>query len=288
MVETISGKGIDFLANEALRKIKNKGVTVSPRGFETKELLNVTLVNEKPNQCLLLGNSFSSKIKYISAEILWYLSGNRNPEFIKKYASFWGRITDDSGNINSNYGDLIFYQKNIHGFSQFQWAINTLINDPDSRQALIHFNNTSHQYQGNRDFPCTVYGLLFIRNNKLHFKISMRSNDLIFGFFNDLPFFNFLHNLFLAHLKPTYPELEIGNYIHHVDNLHIYSKHYYLINKILNQDSESIGFSQEIDDTILLGDELTIIKNWVDGKKEFPIKDIKNPFLNSLLNLLQE
>lgn len=54
---------------------------------------------------------------------------------------------------------------------------------------MMIYQRPQMQFQYNKngmnDFICTNYAQLFIRNNKLIYIVDMRSNDAIFGFFND-------------------------------------------------------------------------------------------------------
>ena len=56
--------------------------------------------------------------------------------------------------------------------------------------------------------------------------VTMRSNDLIYGFCNDQYCFSKLQELVANELN-----MEVGDYYHFAHNLHIYEKHYYLKEK---------------------------------------------------------
>jgi thymidylate synthase len=217
----------------------NPDYETEPRGLKIKENIGVTLILENPQNCLYTSSVRSSQKKYIAAELLWYFIGTSNPDFISKYASFWNTIKDQFGEVNSAYGNLIFRSWNSYGLTQYQWALTSLLRDKDTRQAILHFNTPKHQYLENKDFPCTLYGIFHIRNNKLHFTIHMRSNDAIWGLPTDLAFFTTLQSQMLNHLKGKYPELEIGVYTHVVDSLHIYERHFEVVDNLISSDLKS-------------------------------------------------
>ena len=77
-----------------------------------------------------------------------------------------------------------------------------------------------------------MYANFFIRNNALHMKIQMRSNDIFYGLTFDAPFFSFLQQSVYLKLKETYPDLELGMYYHYADNLHFYERHFDLASEI--------------------------------------------------------
>ena len=208
--------------------------TCSPRGQEIKEILNYQFEITDSTSCLYGNERRSSQYKYIAGELIWYFSGSNDLDFISRYANFWTKI-DRGGILNSAYGHLIFKEgyKTAEGISQFKWAHDALVKDKDSRQAIMHFNTPDHQYVGNLDFVCTLYGNFHIRNNKLHFSISMRSNDAILGLPTDIAFFSILHQQMHRLLKETYPDLELGSYTHKVDSIHIYDRHFALVEDML-------------------------------------------------------
>ena len=78
------------------------------------------------------------------------------------------------------------------------------------RVALIH-----------DDVPCT-YALGFrLRQGRLNMSVHMRSQDLFWGFGNDLPCFSLFHELVAAILGA-----DVGLYCPSVDSLHVYERHW--------------------------------------------------------------
>lgn len=224
--EVYSASLLDLFANSEYE--------TKPRDLKIKENLNVSLIVKDPSFCLYKNPFRSSQYKYIAAEFLWYFLGRNDVKFIKKYASFWDSIKNDNGTVNSAYGNLIFKRKNKYDLTQYEWAYQSLINDKDTRQAILHFNTPEHQYFSNKDFVCTIYAVFHIRNNKLNFTVHMRSNDVILGTPTDFAFFATLQCQMLAHLKPTYLELELGTLTHCVDSYHLYERHFGLVDNMID------------------------------------------------------
>jgi thymidylate synthase len=208
----------------------------SPRGLNIQENLGVVLEIGNPLSSLYLNERRGSQLRYIAAELVWYFLGRNDVEFISKYASFWRQIQNEDGTANSSYGDLIFKKLNRFGKSQYSWALDCLNKDSESRQAVMHFNLPEHQYQGNKDFVCTMYGIWQIRKDKLNLTIHMRSNDAILGTPTDVAFFTLLQQQMMSHLRPTYPNLNLGKYTHIVDSYHIYERNFQLVSEMLDQE----------------------------------------------------
>jgi thymidylate synthase len=169
--------------------------------------------------------------------------GRNDVEYISKFAKFWESIKNDDDTVNSSYGYLLFNNKNEHGITQYRWALESLAQDKDSRQAVLHFNLPTHQRSGNKDFVCTMYGIFQIRNNKLNFTVSMRSNDVILGLPTDIAFFSILQSQMLSHLKSHagYPELEMGTYTHIANSSHIYERHFEVAKKMITKKIEPVS-----------------------------------------------
>jgi thymidylate synthase len=236
--------------SDSLKSLLENGLVNNARGTTSKELLDVALVIEDPTKCLYSNQVRGSQLKYIAAEFLWYYSGRNDVEFISKWAKFWETIQNPDGTANSAYGNLIFTETNEHGFSQYQWAIQSLINDANTRQAILHFNKPKHQNSSNKDFVCTMYANLHIRRNKLYMSVFMRSNDVILGTPTDVAFFCSLQMQIHSHLKEFYPDLELGSYTHVANSYHVYDRHYDLVNRMLDSEFNPESLPPIISDLI--------------------------------------
>jgi len=214
-----------------------------PRGMKIREITNAFLEFD-PSYPMYENERRSSQFKYIGAELLWYFTGRKDTEFITKFAKFWDQIKNKDGTVNSAYGNLLFKEFNLHGKTEWEWAFDKLTEDKDTRQAVVHFNKPNHKWDGNKDFVCTLSGTFQIRENKLNFKVHMRSNDMVLGTATDVAFFCLLQQQMLSLLKPTYPDLELGSYIHEVDSLHIYERHFDLVEGMLKSDFVDVAFPE--------------------------------------------
>lgn len=221
----------------------------SPRDMKIREITNVQM---EFNPALPLYDNLrrGSQNRYIAGELLWYFAGRKDIEFISKFAKFWEQLDNGDGTVNSAYGNLLFKEFNLKGMTEWEWAFNSLTSDKDTRQAVVHFNKPDHKWKGNKDFVCTLSGTFQIRDNRLNFKVHMRSNDMVLGTATDVAFFCLLQQQMLSLLKPTYPELELGSYIHEVDSLHIYERHFGLVEEMLAEDFVPYGFPETTKDLV--------------------------------------
>ena len=165
-----------------ISKIKNDGYESAPRGQKVKELYMHTMPLN-PTKVLLDFKERPFNWKYLAGELAWYLKKERTVDYISNFSKFWGNLTDEGGEINSNYGDLLFGD-------QLYWCLNSLRSDKNTRQAIAFLNQPKFQYVGNKDFVCTMYLNFFIREDTLNMKMTIRSNDMFFGLSYDAPFFS--------------------------------------------------------------------------------------------------
>jgi thymidylate synthase len=211
---------------EIIQHIEAEGTESKPRDMRVKEVL---LADFMINPTMPIADFYERPFnwKYFAGELAWYLHRDRSIEYISDYSKFWSKLTNPGTNqINSNYGSLVITD------DQFSWVIESLKADINSRQAIMFFNRPEFQFDGNKDFVCTMYANFFVRKNALHMKVQMRSNDIFFGLTFDAPFFSFLMQSVYHILKKDYPTLTLGNYYHFADNLHFYERHFELANAI--------------------------------------------------------
>lgn len=204
--------------------IEEPDFKTEPRGMKIYELINASVVlgNIQRRELTIPERKYSNK--YLGGELCWYLSGSLELKPILHYSKFWKKVSDDGIRVNSNYGYYIFHQQLFPGISQFEYAANCLIADKDSRKAVIFIYQPEHHSYESKDNPCTQYMQFFIRNNRLHLIVHMRSNDIWFGLAYDLPFFTIIQEIMYVVLKKSYPELALGRYTHNAGSLHLYEK----------------------------------------------------------------
>ena len=111
-----------------LKKFETDGIESSPRGLAVKELELESLAFN-PNFPIPNFEARPFNWKYFLGEMAWYLKQDRKINYINNFSSFWKTIVDEEGNINSNYGNLLFGE-------QLQWAYDSLTKDKNTRQAI--------------------------------------------------------------------------------------------------------------------------------------------------------
>lgn len=215
----------------------------APRGMKIRENLFTSFAITNPRDRLLYIPDRKFSLQYVMAEILWYLSGNNETDWISNYSAFWKDISDDGKTANSAYGARIYKHHPYHVCvgsetpmsqrpTQWEYVKEELTKDPDSRRAVIHIRQPQDSHMAKKDVPCTLNLQFFIRDKKLHMIVQMRSNDLILGTALDVPAFTFMQELMALELG-----LDVGTYYHTSNSMHVYERHYDMCEKILNAET---------------------------------------------------
>ena len=89
---------------------------------------------------------------------------------------------------------------------------------PNTRQACISIYDGKEISDYAFDTPCTYAIQFTIVNNRLDMCVTMRSNDLWYGFCNDQYQFASLQELMAFRL-----DIETGVYYHFAHNMHLYN-----------------------------------------------------------------
>lgn len=221
---------------EIMQDINSECNTVSPRALKIYELINYNQTFENAQNLIASFNKRKYSFKYMAAELLWYLSWSLDTDKIWKYAKLWLDIANEDWTVNSNYWYIVLYRFIADYYNQYNYIIEKLKEDKDSRQALIRYNAHEHVYKGNKDFTCTISNQFFIRDNKLDMIVNMRSNDLFFGFQYDIVWFWLVLQSIRLDLLDTYPNLELWNIYYNAGSMHIYESMMMIAREILTED----------------------------------------------------
>ena len=211
-------KNADKAFNYYKKQILDYGIDFD----DTQALFNVGFTITKPMDNNISCKQRNWKQDYAEAEWQWYLSGDRNikklDELYGKVPKIWERMADVNGNVNSNYGWQ--WQRN----RQLREAIHLLKRNPRTRQACISIFDGKEYDRYTHDTPCTYAVQFTIIGQSLNMCVTMRSNDLWYGFCNDQYCFSKLQLLVADELG-----LLVGEYFHFAHNLHLYNN---IIDKI--------------------------------------------------------
>jgi thymidylate synthase len=215
MINTINNK-VFRNANTAYEYLHDQILQYGVDFGDTKTLFNVGFYMTDPMDNRIINKERNWKEDYAEAEWQWYLSGDPNisklGDIYGKVPEIWKRMADDEGNVNSNYG----YQ--WQRSDQLRKVIADLKENPETRQAAISIYDAKEKAAYQHDTPCTYAVQFTIVNNRLDMCVTMRSNDLWYGFCNDQYQFSKLQEMVSNELN-----VEPGVYYHFAHNMHLYN-----------------------------------------------------------------
>ena len=215
MINTINNK-VFRNANEAYEYLHDRIIQDGVDFANTKALFNVGFYITDPMDNKIINKERNWKLDYAEAEWRWYLSENRNinklGEIYGKIPEIWKRMADENGDVNSNYG----WQWGRN--DQIDMVIETLKHKKDTRQAAISIYDGKEISNYAFDTPCTYAVQFTIVHDRLDMCVTMRSNDLWYGFCNDQYCFSKLQDMISLELG-----IEPGVYYHFAHNMHLYN-----------------------------------------------------------------
>lgn len=213
-----------------------RGTMSEARGMKTINVHNLAVVLDAGQPIMTSFNARKLNLNYCKKEWLWYLGANKFDDSIEQHATMWKKLKQADGSYNSNYGQYIFAEPDSGMDSQFWYCINQLIADRGSRRSTMMLLKSEHLYPQNTDTVCT-YGINFtIEEGFLHMTVMMRSNDVIFGFTNDVFCFHQLYALVFIILKENLPDIMAGTYTHLANSMHVYERHFDMIDQLIADD----------------------------------------------------
>jgi thymidylate synthase len=161
-------------------------------------------------------------LKSIIYELLWFLSGNTNNQWLKERGvSIWDEWAAPNGDLGPVYG----YQwrswpaPNGEHIDQIKEIIHTIKTNPDSRRIIVSAWNVA-DIPKMALAPCHAFFQFYVANGKLSCQLYQRSADIFLG----VPF-NIASYALLTHMVAEQCNLEPGEFIWTGGDCHLYSNH---------------------------------------------------------------
>lgn len=225
---------------QAAQLLHNTGQVQSGRDQPTRELVHVVFSLSDARQRLVFGRPINPA--FAVAEVIWILSGGNAAEFITAWNSRMSDYVDpDSVVFHGAYGHRLGSQPALPDdvgralrientgeslrLDQVRAAYDALMHSPDSRQIVLQIWDSDRDLPDPEprsvDVPCNLVSHLMVRNDRLEWLQVMRSNDLMWG----TPY-NFIQFTTLQEIIAGWIGVEVGNYVHVSDSLHVYQRHW--------------------------------------------------------------
>jgi thymidylate synthase len=160
--------------------------------------------------------------KSIIHELLWFLKGETNIQYLKENGvSIWDEWADENGNLGPVYGSQWRSWKGADGktVDQITQLIEQIKRNPDSRRLIVSAWNVT-EVENMALPPCHTMFQFYVADGKLSCQLYQRSADVFLG----VPF-NIASYALLTHMVAQVCNLKMGDFVHTFGDVHIYNNH---------------------------------------------------------------
>jgi thymidylate synthase len=161
-------------------------------------------------------------LKSIIHELLWFISGATNTQYLKeKGVRIWDEWADENGDLGPVYGSQWRSWQAVGGkkIDQLVNVVNSIRESPDSRRHIVSAWNV-----GDLDRmalpPCHLLFQFYVARGRLSCQMYQRSADIFLG----VPF-NIASYALLTHMVAQVTGLKPGEFVHTFGDAHIYLNH---------------------------------------------------------------
>lgn len=172
-------------------------------------------------------------IRSVIYELLWFLRGDTNIQFLKDNGvTIWDEWADANGNLGPIYGKQWRAWRTPDGreIDQIQQVIQQIKTNPDSRRLLVVAYNPGEVDQMALP-PCHAFFQFYVSEGKLSCQLYQRSADIFLG----VPF-NIASYALLTHMVAQVCDLQPYEFIHTLGDAHLYLNHIEQAKLQLNRD----------------------------------------------------
>ncbi|WP_373230989.1 thymidylate synthase [Cohnella sp.] len=172
-------------------------------------------------------------LKSVVHELLWFLRGDTNIEYLKDNGvTIWNEWADENGDLGPVYGSQWRAWETPDGrtIDQIAQVVESIKTNPNSRRHIVSAWNVSVIDQMKLP-PCHYVFQFYVADGKLSCMLTMRSVDTFLG----LPF-NIASYALLTHMMAQQCGLEVGEFIWSGSDVHIYSNHLEQVNLQLSRE----------------------------------------------------
>jgi thymidylate synthase len=171
-------------------------------------------------------------LKSIVYELLWFLKGDTNIEYLQENGvRIWNEWADENGDLGPVYGHQ-WRNWNDDEIDQIKEVVHSLKTNPNSRRMLVSAWNPSVLPDTTKSFsenvangkaalpPCHAFFQFYVSDGKLSCQLYQRSADIFLG----VPF-NIASYALFTMMMAQVCGLEAGDFIHTFGDAHIYNNH---------------------------------------------------------------
>lgn len=208
--------------HELMQRIKNEGTRKADRtGTGTVSIFGHQMRFDL-NHGFPLVTTKKLHLRSIIHELLWFLSGDTNIQYLKDNGvRIWDEWADENGDLGPVYGQQWRHWRTPDGdtIDQISQVMHTLKTNPDSRRMLVVAYNPADVDKMALP-PCHSLFQFYVANGRLSCQLYQRSCDVFLG----LPF-NIASYALLTHMVAQQAGLEVGDFVWSGGDVHLYLNH---------------------------------------------------------------
>ncbi|MCB0741957.1 MAG: thymidylate synthase [Chitinophagaceae bacterium] len=172
-------------------------------------------------------------LKSIIYELLWFLQGDTNVQYLKEHdVKIWDAWADDNGDLGPIYGKQwrSWGAQNNQKIDQITEVIQQIKTNPDSRRLIVNAWNVG-ELSEMALYPCHTMFQFYVSEGKLSCQLYQRSGDVFLG----VPF-NIASYALLTMMIAQVCHLTPGDFVHSFGDVHIYNNHLEQVNLQLTRE----------------------------------------------------
>jgi len=161
-------------------------------------------------------------LKSIIHELLWFLKGDTNIQYLKDHGvRIWDEWADENGDLGPVYGKQGRSWEAPNGvvIDQITELIQQIKKTPDSRRLIVSAWNVG-DLSKMALMPCHNMFQFYVADGKLSCQLYQRSADVFLG----VPF-NIASYALLTMMIAQVCDLEYGDFVHSFGDVHLYNNH---------------------------------------------------------------
>jgi len=161
-------------------------------------------------------------LKSIIHELLWFLQGSTNIQYLKvNGVTIWDEWADENGNLGPVYGyQWRNWPKPDGGhIDQITQVVESIKRNPDSRRLIVSAWNVADVDKMKLP-PCHAFFQFYVADGKLSCQLYQRSADIFLG----VPF-NIASYALLTMMVAQVCNLKLGDFVHTLGDAHLYLNH---------------------------------------------------------------
>ena len=161
-------------------------------------------------------------LKSIIHELLWFLKGDTNIQYLKEHGvRIWDEWADENGDLGPVYGKQWRSWEAPNGvvIDQITELIQQIKKTPDSRRLIVSAWNVG-DLSKMALMPCHNMFQFYVADGKLSCQLYQRSADVFLG----VPF-NIASYALLTMMIAQVCDLQYGDFVHSFGDVHLYNNH---------------------------------------------------------------